>query len=114
MHIHPLIVFRMALLRKSKQVSSEVLISQRLKRAPSIINKLKIQKTMSLSQMQDIGGLRVVLNNLNEVYQLKDLVRSSEKETAFKSVLLKEIDYIKEPKESGYRSIHLVYKYGKK
>ena len=43
-HIHPLRVFRMSLKRKSKIISNDILISQRLKRAPSIINKLKIQK----------------------------------------------------------------------
>lgn len=112
-HIHPLIVFRMSLRRKAKKISGGVLISQRLKRAPSIVNKLKIQKNMSLSQMQDIGGLRAVLNNLNDVYKFESMIRSGEKQRAFKSKLLKEIDYIKKPKESGYRSIHLVYKYEK-
>jgi putative GTP pyrophosphokinase len=112
-HIHPLIVFRMSLKRKSKLISPDVLISQRLKRAPSIVSKLKIQKNMSLSQMQDIGGLRAVLNDLEEVYELKDAVRSGENQVAFKSTLLKEYDYISKPKESGYRSLHLIYKYGK-
>ncbi|MBP9711799.1 MAG: RelA/SpoT domain-containing protein [Candidatus Pacebacteria bacterium] len=112
-HIHPLIVFRMSLERKTKIVSKNVLISQRLKRAPSIVNKLKIQKNMSLSQMQDIGGLRAVMNDLNEMYELRDLIRSGEKQTAFKSTFIRETDYVKSPKESGYRSIHLVYKYDK-
>jgi len=103
----------MSLQRKSKTISNNVLISQRLKRAPSIVNKLKIQKNMSLSQMQDIGGLRAVMNNLDDVYNLKDLIRSGEKQIAFKSTFVKETDYIKNPKESGYRSIHLVYKYDK-
>ncbi|MFA7244897.1 MAG: RelA/SpoT domain-containing protein [Candidatus Magasanikbacteria bacterium] len=113
-HIHPLIVFRMSLIRKSKSINSNVLISQRLKRAPSIISKLKIQENMSLSQMQDVGGLRAVVDNLEEVYKLRDLLKKGEQEAAFKSTFLKEKDYIKEPKESGYRSIHLIYKYDKK
>lgn len=113
-HIHPLIVFRMSLQRKSITISDNALISQRLKRAPSIVNKLKIQKNMSLSQMQDIGGLRVVMNSLEDVYRLKDLIRSGENQTAFKSSFVRETDYIETPKESGYRSIHLVYKYDKK
>lgn len=112
-HIHPLMVFRISLKRKSKTISNDALISQRLKRAPSIVRKLKIQKNMSLSQMQDIGGLRVVMNHLEDVYKLKNLIRSGEKEAAFKSALLKDIDYIKGPKESGYRSVHLIYKYEK-
>ncbi len=113
-HIHPLIVFRMSLIRKSKTISNTALISQRLKRAPSIVNKLKIQKNMSLSQMQDIGGLRVVLDNLEEVYTLRDMIREGENQTAFKSTFSKETDYIEKPKESGYRSIHLIYKYDRK
>lgn len=112
-HIHPLNVFRMSLGRKAKLVSKSALISQRLKRAPSIIRKLEIQKKMSLSQMQDIGGLRAVVGDLKEVYKLRDLVRSSESQPAFKSVMVKEYDYVKDPKKSGYRSIHLVYKYEK-
>lgn len=113
LHIHPMLVFRMLLQRKSKLLQLTPLISQRLKRAPSIINKLKIQKTMSLSQMQDIGGLRAVVSDINEVYRLKDSIRESERQPAFKSVLTKEFDYINSPKDSGYRSFHLVYKYGK-
>ena len=112
-HIHPLMVFRMSLYRKSKLISDNILISQRLKRAPSIVNKLKIQKSMSLSQMQDIGGLRVIVNTLEDVYKLKELIRSGEKQFAFKSSLVRETDYIQNPKDSGYRSIHLVYKYEK-
>ncbi len=113
-HNHPLIVFRMSLNRKTKNLTGDVLISQRLKRAPSIVNKLKIQKNMSLSQMQDIGGLRAVVTNLDELYKLRDLIRNGEKQTAFKSTFIKETDYIKAPKDSGYRSIHLIYKYDKK
>lgn len=113
-HNHPLIVFRMSLNRKTKDIFGDVLISQRLKRAPSIVNKLKIQKNMSLSQMQDIGGLRAVVTNIDGLYKLRDLIRDGEKQTAFKSTFFKEYDYVKIPKESGYRSIHLIYKYDKK
>jgi ppGpp synthetase/RelA/SpoT-type nucleotidyltranferase len=112
-HIHPLNVFRMSLQKKSREIDNNILVSQRLKRAPSIISKLKKETTMALSQMQDIGGLRAVVNNLKDVYRLKDAIRSSEKQLAFKSTLLKEKDYIMAPKESGYRSIHLIYKYEK-
>jgi len=112
MHNHPLIVFRMSLLRK--RISGNVLISQRLKRAPSIVSKLKIQKNMSLSQMQDVGGLRAVVENLEGLYKLRNLIRAGENQTAFKSTFIKETDYVKDPKESGYRSIHIIYKYDKK
>ncbi|MFC1730771.1 RelA/SpoT domain-containing protein [candidate division KSB1 bacterium] len=112
-HIHPLLSFRMNLRRKVEKISNDVLISQRMKRAPSIISKLKIQKKMNLSRMQDIGGLRAVMNDIDEIYKLKDSIREGEKQVAFKSTLAREDDYVIKPKESGYRSLHLVYKYEK-
>lgn len=112
-HIHPMMVFKMSLYRKAEKLKNKVLISRRLKRAPSIINKLKLQKNMALSQMQDVGGIRAVTENLEDVYELRNLMKESEKQTAFKSTLIREDDYINKPKESGYRSIHLVYKYDK-
>lgn len=39
-----------------KRVAPEVLVSQRLKRLPRIINKLVRLPNMRLTQMQDIGG----------------------------------------------------------
>jgi hypothetical protein len=62
---------------------------------------------MKLSQMQDIGGCRAVVGNLNQVQGLVKRYKSSD----IKHKLLKEDDYIANPKRSGYRSFHLIYKY---
>ncbi len=59
---------------------------------------------MQLSTMQDIGGCRVVVSNLKNVYRLiKILVKNDLFELRN--------DYIKTPKEDGYRSIHLIGKF---
>ncbi|BAP84750.1 GTP pyrophosphokinase [Paucilactobacillus hokkaidonensis JCM 18461] len=51
----------------------------------------------------DIAGIRVVTNYLNDVYYIeKTLLQQSD------VTLIKRKDYIKNPKESGYRSLHLV------
>ena len=51
----------------------------------------------------DLGGIRVVTNYLNDVYTVaNNLIAQSDVE------LLKRKDYIKHPKPSGYRSLHLV------
>lgn len=51
----------------------------------------------------DIAGIRVVTNYLNDVYYIeKTLTQQSD------VTLLRRKDYIKNPKESGYRSLHLV------
>lgn len=82
-------------------------VAQRLKRTPSIIQKLCRNPNMKLSTMQDIAGLRIVLNNLSDVHKVKnDLEKSS-----FKHERIKINDYIAQPKSSGYRSIHFIYKY---
>ena len=114
-HIHAMYVFRMNLSKKLQKCDfKDFLLSQRLKRSSSIKLKLSLQKTMNLSQMQDIAGLRVVLDNKKDVYCLRETIRKGDQEVAFKSEFKSEKDYIATPKDTGYRSLHLVYKYGKK
>lgn len=62
---------------------------------------------MNLARMQDIGGLRTVVSSIARVSKLETEYRSSK----FKHVLVSSKDYISEPKEDGYRGIHLIYKY---
>lgn len=62
---------------------------------------------MSLTQMQDIGGCRAVTSKIEEVYRLKDLFEESRFDHEFKN----EKDYIYQPKDDGYRGIHLIYKF---
>jgi ppGpp synthetase/RelA/SpoT-type nucleotidyltranferase len=83
------------------------LVAQRLKRTPSIIAKLKRFESMDLARMHDIGGLRAVLGNVENVRRLQE----EYKKTTFKHKLVREDDYIAQPKEDGYRSVHLVFQY---
>jgi hypothetical protein len=86
---------------------NDALVVQRLKRAPSIINKLKIQEKMNLSRMQDIAGCRVVLRNLQEIQRFESALSQSKLAAAF----VRKTSYIDKPKSSGYRGIHYIYKY---
>ncbi len=82
--------------------------SRRLKRLPSIIYKLDINPEMRLGGMQDIGGLRVVVTSMQDMSNcIKTITDDSPK--SFK--LCKIMNYIIEPKSSGYRSVHFVYQY---
>lgn len=105
-HAYPLNSIQNSLRYRAKQIDKDYLLTQRLKRAVSIKNKLKRFPSMKLQRMQDIGGCRVILSNIASVYELKDkIVRT-------KSLnIIKEYDYIKAPKESGYRGIHLISEY---
>jgi hypothetical protein len=62
---------------------------------------------MRLTQMQDIGGGRSVLDSVDSVYRLKESYL--DKKGQYEVVHID--DYIRSPKLSGYRSLHLVLKY---
>lgn len=90
-----------ALLRVSAQkFDNKALVAKRLKRTPSIISKLQRFPGMKLRNMQDIGGCRAILSNEKRV---RKLVRDLKNKMGFRIK-----DYISEPKEDGYRSVHLV------
>ena len=109
-HSFPLNTFQMTLRNKARDVYGHATIAQRLKRTPSIVRKLRRYPSMKLSRMQDIGGCRAVLSSIAHVRRLQQTYRRSR----INHVLVGEKDYISKPKESGYRSLHLVYRYRSK
>jgi ppGpp synthetase/RelA/SpoT-type nucleotidyltranferase len=81
-------------------------VTQRLKRMQTILDKLEREPRLSLDRMQDIGGCRVVVPSVDDVYQLVH---------HFKTVrpIHRESDYIAQPRSSGYRGVHLIVDYGR-
>jgi putative GTP pyrophosphokinase len=106
-HGYPMNTFQMTLRDKLENISKDALVAQRLKRAPSIISKLQRFESMRLFQMQDIAGLRAVLENVKKVRKLE----RSYKEAKFKHIAKGFKDYIANPKADGYRGIHMIYEY---
>jgi len=94
-------------LRRQAEKSDKIVVAQRLKRLDSIVAKLKRESGMKLSRMQDLGGCRFVVPVLSEVYYFSEKLKNSRVRHEFK----REYDYIKNPKKSGYRSLHLVFKF---
>lgn len=83
-------------------------IKSRVKRASSIHNKLvKYNLDISVDNIRnninDIAGIRVVCSFLDDVYVLADALLKQDDIT-----LISKKDYIKHPKENGYRSLHLI------
>lgn len=99
--------FQDCLIKKALIVDSNAIIAKRLKRTPSIVLKLRRLNHIQLSTMQDIAGLRVIVKSMSKVRKLVKELKSS----GFAQILKNEDDYIIKPKESGYRGIHLVFKY---
>lgn len=107
-HLHPLVVLKNSLLRLlTKNRIKPNLVSQRLKRLTSIEYKLDLNPSMGLGGMQDIGGYRAVLKDVKDLRKLNDAL--SAQKMAHK--LEKVMDYVKNPKNTGYRSIHFIYTY---
>lgn len=109
LHTYPINTFKALLRNRVKKLGfKSPIIAQRLKRTPSIITKLQRFPNMDLSRMQDIGGLRVVLGNVDDVYRLhQSLINGRHQHTP----LVPPADYIATPKDDGYRSLHQVFKY---
>lgn len=80
----------------------------RLKSLDSIVNKLRkrnleVSLDSMIANLTDIAGVRVICNYVSDVYRIADLLV---KQSDIK--LIKRKDYIKHPKDNGYRSLHLV------
>lgn len=83
-------------------------IKTRIKSADSIINKLhkdNLEFTLNnvLENINDIVGVRIICAFESDVFDLIEILRSS-------NIIhvIKEKDFITKPKESGYRSYHLI------
>ena len=83
-------------------------IDSRLKSPASITEKLRrkgLPPTLEAAEanLNDIAGIRIVCNYLEDIYHVAELlIRQRDVE------LVARRDYIEKPKESGYRSLHLV------
>lgn len=55
--------------------------------------------------LTDIAGVRVVCSYIEDIYTISRMIKRQDDVT-----VIRETDYIKHPKENGYRSLHLVVK----
>jgi len=100
--MYPLSKIQNLLYKRAKKVDSKALIAQRLKRTPSIINKLKLMKNSQLHRMQNIGRGRAIFSDISKVYELGNNIVNK----FSNHILQKEDDKIKVMAESGCRGIH--------
>lgn len=105
-HAFPLNTVTISLKGKVNRLGIDAVVVQRLKRSRSILSKLS-RDSMRLTQMQDIGGCRAIVPSIDDVYTLRDKFYKSRS----RHILVSEDDYIAKPKSSGYRGIHLIYRF---
>lgn len=82
---------------------NNIIVAQRLKRLPTIIGKLNRFKNMRLSSMQDIAGVRIIVNDMEQLSEIEKRIKRW-------NDLVKISDYIDKPKPSGYRGKHFIFK----
>lgn len=105
-HAYPLQVIYVYCSNKSK-IYKNAIVVQRLKRLESITAKLQRNPEMNIVRMQDLGGCRMIMKNIYDVYD----VCESLKHSRMRHKLVRENDYMQSPKSSGYRGVHLIYSY---
>ncbi|MBF4621121.1 RelA/SpoT domain-containing protein [Clavibacter sp. VKM Ac-2542] len=110
-HAYPLLAITMHVRRYALLVSSEAVVARRLKRLPTILDKLERQPRMNVTTMQDLGGCRVVLATVN---QIDELVTGLEGSRRARNAIVRRYDYLRDspgPQNTGYRGVHLVFEY---
>ena len=66
--------------------------------------KLPINLETALTKIYDAAGIRIICAYIDDVYTVVKMLKK------FKDLkILKEKDYIKNPKSNGYRSYHIVF-----
>ncbi|BDR55874.1 GTP pyrophosphokinase [Xylocopilactobacillus apis] len=84
-------------------------VTGRVKPVDSILEKMQrrhIDEEHLEEEMQDIAGLRIVVQFVEDIYEVVELIRHREDMT-----IVEERDYVKYNKASGYRSYHIVIEY---
>lgn len=84
------------------------MIKSRIKKPESIFKKLirkNYEVTMAsiLQNINDVAGIRVICSFVDDIYEVAKMFISQDDVT-----LISVKDYIKTPKENGYRSFHII------
>jgi len=83
----------------------------RVKKISSIIEKAErrnIPMDRLEEEMEDIAGMRIMCQFIDDIYHVVDLIHAR---SGKDFTVLYEKDYIKYPKESGYKSYHIIILY---
>ncbi len=98
-----------------KQVLSEdyqydiiINVTNRLKSPESILEKMQRKKINinyenMIEKINDIAGIRITCNYKDDIYKIRNIIRAQED-----IKVLKEKDYIKKTKKSGYSAYHMI------
>lgn len=83
-------------------------VKTRIKSPKSIVKKMRdknyeLTYQNMIDNINDIAGVRIIAKTIDDVYKIKNIIEKS-----FNVTIIKEKDYIKKPKKSGYTSLHII------
>ena len=106
-HLEPLSETTLELQRWLNEYGHDYYIAQRLKRKPQIIRKLN-RLSVRLTQLQDIGGCRIIVEKNELVDQIISFLKAKIESTE-ELKLVRITDYREKGRDiTGYRSVHLL------
>ena len=110
-HLQPLTETTLTLQSWLSGYPNSYYIAQRLKRKPQIIRKL-LRFNTRLTQLQDIGGARIIVETNSEADRLYGFLLEQIRSNS-QINLIKETDYREKGRDdSGYRALHLILDVG--
>lgn len=95
---------------RNRTHGTEIVVAQRHKRKKTIFDKLQRLPKMHLSRMDDIAGCRLIFHDIKGLYNFRGNLHKARFRHCLRNSIDK-YDYIKSPKETGYRGVHDVYEY---
>lgn len=98
-------------LRDMNEYSPIEFVTGRVKKISSILEKAKrynVPEDKIEEEIEDIAGIRIMCQFEDDIYKVVDFIRKRDGKDLR---IVYEKDYIKNKKESGYRSYHIIIKY---
>ncbi|MDD5793405.1 GTP pyrophosphokinase [Clostridium sp. HCP1S3_B4] len=95
--------------RRNNEYSPVEFVTGRVKEVSSILekaNKFEIPIDRVGYELEDIAGIRIMCQFVDDIYKMVEILRSRKDMT-----ILYEKDYVTNVKPSGYRSYHMIIKY---
>jgi len=110
-HLEPLTRLTLELQTWLQSYEKQYFIAQRLKRRPQILRKLR-RLSVRLTQLQDIGGCRIIVDKNSDVDALRIFIESRLANSGFVK-LVRATDYRDLGRDdTGYRALHLLLDVG--
>lgn len=95
---------------RNRTRNKDIVVAQRHKRKSTIFGKLNRYPDMQLSRMDDVAGCRLIFSDIGSLYRFRKNFHEAQFHHKRRNEPNK-YDYIKNPKNTGYRGIHDVYVY---